>query len=108
MGSAAFSQIHRSSGSDEVRIIAGVLAILAAILAGLQTFFRFGETAERYRVVGIGYEKVEKETEEILALQIKENIQEEIDALRDEMNKLANDSPDIPSHDHLKQRSDVD
>lgn len=102
VGSAAFSQIHAQTGNNRVRLLAGVLSIVAAILAGLQTFFHFGETAEKYRAVGIGYEKVEKEIEEILALpeSLRGKLPEQLDSIRDQMNTLADGSPEIPSHRH--------
>lgn len=100
-GSAAFTQIH-SSPNDAIRITAGILGILSAILAGLQTFFGFSESAEKYRAVGVGYEKIEKEIEEILALPVhlREALPKIIDDLRERMNALADDSPDIPDHTH--------
>jgi hypothetical protein len=88
--------------NNTVRIFAGVLSMVSAVLAGLQTFFGFGEAAGKYRTVGVGYEKVEKEIEETLALpvHIRGDVKERIDTIREEMNTLADDSPEIPRHEH--------
>jgi hypothetical protein len=104
VGSAAFTQIQEPP-NDRVRILAGALSLTAAVLAGLQVFLGFGEAAEKYRVVGIGYEQVEKEIEEIRALPVhlRGDLRERIDNVKQQMNKLADDSPDIPSHDHPDQ-----
>jgi len=101
VGSAAFTQIHQAP-NNTVRIFAGVLSIVSAILAGLQTFFGFGESAEKYRAVGIGYEKIEKDIEEILALPgyFRDDFKQQIDNVREQMNTLADDSPEIPGHKH--------
>lgn len=101
-GSAALSQIGEKVGNDKVRLVAGSLGLVAAILAALQTFFRFGETAEKYRAVGIGYERVETRIEEILALpeNLRGKVPDLIDDLRTELNALSDASPDIPSHTH--------
>jgi hypothetical protein len=101
VGSAAFTQIHQV-GNNTVRVFAGVLSIVAAVLAGLQTFFGFGETAEKYRAVGIGYEKVENDIEEIqgLPVHLRGKIRELVDSLRERMDTLADSSPEIPRHGH--------
>jgi hypothetical protein len=101
VGSAAFTQIHQV-GNNTVRVFAGALSIVAAILAGLQTFFRFGETAEKYRAVGIEYEKVENDIEEIQGLpaHLRGEIKETVDALRERLNTLADSSPEIPRDRH--------
>jgi hypothetical protein len=99
VGSAAFSQIHSPSGSNPVRITAGVLSIVSAVLAGLQTFFGFGERAEKYRAVGAGYEQVAIEIQKIQAfpVHLRGEVVERINALEDRLTALAQGSPDPAS-----------
>src|SRR5262249_42675968 len=101
VGSAAFTQIHEQ-GNDRVRLAAGLLGILSALLASLQTFFKFQESAEKYRTVGIGYEKVEEEIEEFRALGVhgRKDVQSFLDSIRKRMSALADGSPEIPRHRH--------
>ena len=109
VGSVAFSQIH-AAPNDKVRFGAGALSIVSAVLAGLQTFLRYGELAEKYRAVGIGYEKVEKEIEEIIVLPIhlRGDVKERIDSLREQLNSLADGSPEIPDHRHQKAKTKIE
>ena len=105
VGSAAFTQINEA-GRNGVRVVAGVLSIISAILAGLQTFWGFGESAEKYRAVGIGYEQVAKEIEKIQALPVhlRGEVAERINTLEERLDALAEGSPDIPDHAHPEQQ----
>lgn len=101
VGSAAFTQVNQT-GNNEVRVIAGLLSIVSAILAGLQTFLGFGGSAEKYRAVGIGYEQLANEIEKLQALPVKlrGGLSERINSLEDRLNALAQGSPEIPDHEH--------
>lgn len=101
VGSTAFAQIGHV-GNNDIRVFAGVLSIISAVLAGLQTFFAFGESAEKFRAAGVGFERIEKEIEEIQALpaHLRGEVKERIDELRDEMDSLSQGLPDIPRHEY--------
>jgi hypothetical protein len=97
VGSVAFASLHEQ-GNDRIRLAAGIISMVAAILASLQTFLGFGERAEKHRAVGIGYERVRQEIEEIqgLPVHLRGNVKERLDVLREKMDALADDSPEVP------------
>ena len=107
VGSAAFSQLYAQEGSYDIRFVAGVLSIVSAILAGLQTFFGFGKRAEKYRVVGVGYEQLAMEIQKIQALPVhlRGEVVERINTLEDRLAALAQGSPDPPSIDPEPHKS---
>ena len=108
VGSAAFTQINQT-GNNKIRVIAGLLSIAAAVLAGLQTFLGFGGSAEKYRAVGIGYEQLANEIEKLQALPVnlRGGLSDRINSLENRLNALAQGSPDIPDHDHANHELDV-
>lgn len=108
VGSAAFTQINQT-GNNNIRIIAGLLSILSAILAGLQTFLGFGGSAEKYRAVGIGYEQLANEIEKLQALPVnlRGGLSDRINSLENRLNALAQGSPEIPDHEHSNHEHDM-
>ena len=62
VGSAVFASIeHETSGA--VKIGLGLLSVLAAVLAGLQTFLSYAERAEKHRTTSAAYASVRRELE---------------------------------------------
>jgi len=59
---------HLSINASSALIVAGgVVAFIAAVLAGLQTFYKFGEGAEKHRVAGADYGEVARKLDLFLA-----------------------------------------
>jgi hypothetical protein len=75
---------------------AGV-SLLAAVLAGLQTFLRPGQRATEYGMAGHWYAAIRREIEQLQAL--PEGMRGEpkacLDSLRKEMNKASQKSPEL-------------
>ena len=88
-----------------MRVTAGVLSIVSAVLAGLQTFLGFGSAAEKYRSVGQQYGQLENEIEKIQALPVnlRGGLVERINSLENRFNALAQGSPEVPVHEDLNQ-----
>ena len=106
VGTAAFASLHQQA-NDEVRMGAGIVSVVSAILASLQTFFGFGERAEKHRALGVGYEKARKEINEIqkLPIHLRGNVKERLDRLRQTMDALGDGSPDVPAYVHRRARA---
>src|SRR2546423_1498623 len=66
VGSAVFASVeHEASGA--VKIALGLLSILAAVLASLQTFLSYPERAERHRVTSASCASVRRQLELLAA-----------------------------------------
>jgi conflict system pore-forming effector with SLATT domain len=50
------------------QIAVGLCSVVAAVLAGLQTFLRFAERAEKHRMVAVRYGALNRKIEALLAL----------------------------------------
>lgn len=66
VGSTLFVTLQNTT-SEAIRIIAGLVAIVAAIASGIQTFAKYGQLAERYRQASRGYSAVARRIDELLA-----------------------------------------
>ena len=59
---------HVNINATSALVVAGgVVAFVAAVLAGLQTFYKFGEAAENHRVAGADYGEVARKLDLFLA-----------------------------------------
>jgi hypothetical protein len=72
-------------------------SLLAAVLAALQTFLKFGEIAEKHRAAGARYGAVRRELEHRSALQHAGDKAEWLDQVRTRIDSLAEDSPEVSS-----------
>jgi SMODS and SLOG-associating 2TM effector domain family 4 len=62
VSTSIFASIN-SSPSNHWKIVAGTIALIAAALSALQTFFRFPESGERHRVAAAKYGAVRRSLE---------------------------------------------
>ena len=78
----------------------GVLGSLAAILAGLQTFLKLGESAALHGVAADWYASIRREIEELQALprHLRGDVRATLDALRQNMNKAGQNAPQLNEH----------
>jgi hypothetical protein len=81
-----------------VRVATGIASVLAAILAGLQTFLRYSERAERHRVGAGKYGVLRREMEQKLAFPLPNTVELEnyVNALRTAWDSLSEESPPVP------------
>ncbi|WNB76903.1 SLATT domain-containing protein [Methylomonas koyamae] len=97
---------------DDPRILisATMVAALGGMLATLQIFFRDSERAERHRVAGATYAKLEADVELILAFPPTDALQFEkrIDEFRDEWARLTGASPVIPERIFQKVEHEIE
>jgi hypothetical protein len=97
VGTSVFATLQKEAGTS-IKIAVGIASVLAAILAGLQTFLRYSERAERHRVTGAKYGVLRREIEQKLALPSTtiEEIEKYVDSMRMRWDKLSEDSPMTP------------
>lgn len=93
VGTTVFATLGQSL-SPIVQICVGLVSVAAAVLAGIQTFLRFAERAEKHRSVAAGYGATRREIEEIRAL--GEDVSKDaLAALRHRIDELAKEAPHV-------------
>lgn len=75
----------------------GVLSVMAAVMAALQTFLRFAERAEKHVVAGDWYAAIARQIDELLAFppERRGDAREVLDGIRKEMNKASQSFPEM-------------
>jgi hypothetical protein len=105
VGTAVFASLE-SSGTGAQRILVGLVSIVAAVLASLQTFLRFSERADRHRATGSGYGAVRRSLEYLKTFPPgdEDSLKRPFDEIRQQMDALAKEAPEVPSG--MKRRLD--
>ena len=100
VGTSVFATLSKAEVSTSVRVAVGAVSLGAAVLAGLQTFFRFGERAERHVIAADWYAALYRETSQVRAMppSLRGAPKECLDRLRKEMSKIGQQAPDIPEN----------
>ena len=82
-----------------VQFIVGIVSVVAAIMAAVQTFLRFPEKAERHRATGIKYGILKKEIEKFLVLYPSdyEEVINRIESIKTEWDEIVSESPTVSS-----------
>ena len=86
------------------RILVGIVSVLAAVLASLQTFLRFQERAEKHRAAAELWAAIRREIDQMLALHPdylaeRSDPKTYLDQLRRRMGEVSAQSPEIGSKD---------
>ena len=98
VGTSVFATLQKEA-STSFKIATGVASVLAAIMAGLQTFLRYAERAERHRVSGGKYGTLRREIEQRLAFppSNSDELSDYVGSLRERWDKLSEDCPTAPN-----------
>lgn len=99
LGTSVFATLNEKDVSGGVRLVVGSISVLAAILAGVQTFLRYGERAEKHVIAADWYTAVRREIDQLLAQPPHPSgrPRECVDRLRKEISKVGQQSPEIDS-----------
>jgi hypothetical protein len=94
VGTAVFTGIDKDSSQS---IIVACVSLLAAVLAGLQTFLRFSERAGQHATAADWYSSIRRDIEQILHLPpaLRGSAKETLDRIRKEMNRVGQDAPEL-------------
>lgn len=100
VGTSVFATLQEDVDT-RLRIFVGVVSVLAAVLASLQTFLRFGERAEKHRVAAEKWAALRREITEMLALHptylaSRGDPKQYLDDLRTRMDEVSTQSPEMP------------
>jgi FAD/FMN-containing dehydrogenase len=99
VGTSVFATLQ-SDVHVSLRIGLGFFSVLAAVLASLQTFLRFGERAEKHRSSAELWAALRREIDEMLALHptylaSRGDPKQYLDDLRRRMDEIAQQSPEL-------------
>lgn len=94
VGTAIFAGLEKDSPRT---LLVASASIVAAILAGLQTFLRFSEHASEHATAAVWYSAVRRDIESILHLppECRGPAKECVEKVRKEMNRAAQDAPEL-------------
>ncbi|EKS70798.1 MULTISPECIES: SLATT domain-containing protein [unclassified Caballeronia] len=95
-GTSAFLSLVATAVSPDVHILIGMTSLSAAVLASLQTFLRYSERAELHRRAGAQYGAVRRRLEAIHAADVSLRDACVVDAVRDELDQIAQTAPHLP------------
>jgi hypothetical protein len=98
VGAAVFASL---SGTDSVamKVATGLVSLLAAVLAGLQTFLRHAERAEQHRVAGAKYGALKSELQLLQTFLPTDptKVETRLEVVRRRWDQIREKSPAIPS-----------
>jgi len=95
VGTSIFATLQKQADLG-FRITIGIVSVLAAVLASLQTFLRLSERAEKHRAVAVRYGALRRELETAIA---KGGPYDDklVHGLREKMDSISSESPEIPT-----------
>lgn len=88
--------------------VGGVISLCIAVLAGLQTFLKYSQRAERHRIAGARYGGIRRDLEEIecqLSM-LGDQAFERVHQVKNRMDSLATECPEIPHRILARYRPD--
>lgn len=97
VGTSLFATLSKDVNVG-IRITAGVISVIAAVLASVQTFLRFGARSEQHRVAAERWSAIRREIEKALALppELAGNPKQLMDDVNVHMDDAAEKAPAMP------------
>jgi hypothetical protein len=96
VGTSVFLSLVATSVAPWMRIVIGLVSIVAAVSSALQTFLRYAERAEEHRAAGARYGAVRRRLEAIYARDPGARDGPYVTEVREVLDRLADDSPSVP------------
>lgn len=96
IGTSVFVSLTAVAIAPAAKITVGLLSVLAAVLSGLQTFFKFSERSEKHRATAARFGAIRRKLEVIYAEDTASEEKHYLHTLREELDHLAEDSPHVP------------
>jgi hypothetical protein len=96
IGTSVFASLTATAIAPEAKIAVGLLSVLAAVMSGLQTFFKYSERAEKHRATAARFGAIRRKLEVIYAENAETEEPHYLASLREELDRLGEDAPHIP------------
>ena len=102
---AAFASIVADLVPLWAKVAVGGASVLAAVLAALQTFFKFAERAEHHKTFAAKFGAIRRELETLHASGRAAQEPSFVNVLREKLDRLAEEAPAVPSEvfDHIQK-----
>jgi len=97
VGTSVFATLQKDA-SLQIKTATAAASVLVAILAGVQTFLRFGDRAEKHRLAGARYGCLRREIEQFHATRNSQSqdMGKFLNGVREKMDKLVEESLPTP------------
>jgi hypothetical protein len=97
VGTSLFATLSKDVNVG-IRIAAGIVSVIAAVLASVQTFLRFGARSEQHRVAAERWSAIRREIEKALCLppELAGSPKELLDDVNAHMDDAADKAPAMP------------
>ena len=107
-GTSLFASIQ-THPSTFALVATGLVSMSVAVLASLQTFLRFSERAEQYRMTGVRYGVIKRRIEQMSVKTMVPDAETEqfLDNIREEIDTLAKDAPGVPGSIYRKAKAQM-
>lgn len=102
VGTSVFASLGKQVDAA-LQIVVGGMSVLAAVLAALQTFLKYGDRASAHRLCGARYAALVRQIEMLLAVSKAPPAPEVLEEIRTKMDRLAEEAPELP--ERLRRRS---
>lgn len=105
VGTSAFGSIVADLVPLWAKVAAGSASVFAAVLASLQTFFKFSERAEHHKTFAAKFGAVRRELETLHASGKVAHEANIVNVLREKLDRLAEEAPAVSSDvfSHIQQ-----
>jgi hypothetical protein len=91
VGTSVFVTLEKTTDT-QIKILIGMVSILAAILTGLQTFLRYSERADRHRKAASDYSSIRREIEQTLVFA---HAPHDVDHIRKRIDDITSGAPNV-------------
>jgi hypothetical protein len=106
IGTSIFATITAQVIPTQAKVIVGLVSVIAAVLASLQTFYKYSERAEKHRMFGARFGSVRRELEMLYAEDQMLDDLKRLETLCGKLDRLAEEAPHVPAKVFLQvQRS---
>jgi len=101
VGTTIFAAIAQKSQALWIQIATGFMSVAAAVLAALQTFFRFSELSQQNKTAAVGYDKIKVSLDLFLLTFDPASTQTDqalaaLKSITEELEKIEAASPSVP------------
>ena len=106
VGTSVFATLQEGKIAFWFQILLGVLSVSAAVLSALQTFFRWGEAAAKFRAAAAEYGTIKREIDQLLTT-TADPPDDVLTRIREKMDTISRDAPELPVGTWEKARTTV-
>jgi hypothetical protein len=99
VGTAIFASLSSATHGVVPTILFGMLSVASAVLAGLQTFLKYSELAERHKIAGARFADIKHQIEMVAVFRSNspELLESKLSEIEERWEEIREESPNIPA-----------